>query len=130
MDHDRAIHLREFASRYTAAWCSQDAARVAGFYSLDGLLRVNADATAVGRDAIAAVAQGFMAAFADLKVIMDDIAVDGDQTVYRWTLVGTNTGPGGDRQDDLYAASLDAIAIGGSDYSEGLRGRESRVCAF
>jgi predicted ester cyclase len=36
-----------------------------------------------------------MAAFPDLKVIMDDIVVDGDQTVYRWTLVGTNTGPGG-----------------------------------
>ena len=26
---------------------------------------------------------------------MDDIVVDGDQTVYCWTLVGTNTGPGG-----------------------------------
>jgi len=26
---------------------------------------------------------------------MDDIAFNGDQTVYRWTLVGTNTGPGG-----------------------------------
>jgi predicted ester cyclase len=35
------------------------------------------------------------AAFPDLKVIMDDIVVDGDQTVYRWTLAGTNTGPGG-----------------------------------
>ena len=49
----------------------------------------------MGRDAIALVAQGFMAAFPDLKVIMDDIVVDGDQTVYRWTLAGTNTGPGG-----------------------------------
>jgi predicted ester cyclase len=87
--------LRRLAESYTAAWCSQNAARVAGFYSLDGSLRVNADPTAVGRDAIAGVAQGFMAAFPDLKVIMDDIVVDGGQTVYRWTLVGTNTGPGG-----------------------------------
>jgi predicted ester cyclase len=87
--------LRSLAESYTAAWCSQNAARVAGFYSLDGSLRVNADPTAVGRDAIAGVAQGFMAAFPDLKLIMDDIVVDGDQTVYRWTLVGTNTGPGG-----------------------------------
>jgi predicted ester cyclase len=53
------------------------------------------DPPAVGRDAIAGVAQGFMAAFPDLRVVMDDIVVDGDQTVYRWTLVGTNTGPGG-----------------------------------
>jgi hypothetical protein len=39
--------------------------------------------------------RGFMAACPDPKVIMDDIVVDGDQTVYCWTLVGTNTGPGG-----------------------------------
>jgi hypothetical protein len=80
---------------YAAAWCSQNAARVAGFYSLDGSLRVNADPPAVGRDAIAGVVQGFMAAFPDMNVITDDIAIDGDQAVYRWTLVGTNTGPGG-----------------------------------
>src|SRR5437773_7220177 len=39
--------------------------------------------------------RGCMAAFPDLEVIMDNIVVDGDQTVYCWTLVGTNTGPGG-----------------------------------
>jgi hypothetical protein len=32
--------------------------------------------------------------------------------------------------DDLYDASFDAIAMAGSDYSEGLRGRESRACVF
>ena len=95
MTSQREAQLRRLAESYTAAWCSQNAASVAGFYSLDGSLRVNADPTAVGRDAIAGVAQGFMAAFPDLNVIMDDIVVDGDQTVYRWTLVGTNTGPGG-----------------------------------
>jgi uncharacterized protein (TIGR02246 family) len=95
MTSQREGQLRRLAQSYTAAWCSQNAARVAGFYSLDGSLRVNADPRAVGRDAIARVAQGFMAAFPDLKVIMDDVVVDGDQTVYRWTLVGTNTGPGG-----------------------------------
>jgi predicted ester cyclase len=95
MTSQREGQLRRLAESYTAAWCSQNGARVAGFYSLDGSLRVNADPPAVGRDAIAVVAQGFMAAFPDLKVIMDDIVVDGDQTVYRWTLAGTNTGPGG-----------------------------------
>jgi predicted ester cyclase len=95
MTSQREGRLRRLAESYTAAWCSQNAARVAGFYSLDGSLRVNADPPVVGRDAIAGVAQGFMAAFPDLKVIMDEIVVDGDQTVYRWTLVGTNTGPGG-----------------------------------
>ena len=158
MTGQREGQLRRLAQSYTAAWCSQNAARVAGFYSLDGSLRVNADPTAVGRDAIAGVAQGFMAAFPDLKVIMHDIVVDG-QTVYRWTLLGANTGSGGTGHrvhisgfeewrigghfgsawrpvsepfvfEDLYDASRDAIAMAGSDYSESLRGRELRACVF
>ena len=68
MTSQREAQLRRLAESYTAAWCSQNAASVAGFYSLDGSLRVNCDPTAVGRDAIAGVAQGFMAAFPDLKV--------------------------------------------------------------
>lgn len=87
--------LRDFAERYTAAWCSQDPARVAGFFSANGSLTVNTGEPAVGRDAITDVARGFMTAFPDMEVIMDDLSVDGDKVEYRWTLVGTNTGPDG-----------------------------------
>ena len=87
--------LRDMAARYTAAWCSQDPARVAGFFAPDGSLRVNDAAPAVGRDAIASVAQGFMTAFPDMQVLMDSLAIEGHALVYRWTLVGTSTGPGG-----------------------------------
>ena len=86
--------LRDFAERYTAAWCSQDAASVAAFFSPDGSLRVNDAAPAVGRKAITDVAQGFMTDFPDMQVLMDDLTVLGDKVVYRWTLAGTNTGPG------------------------------------
>ena len=87
--------LRDFAARYTAAWCSQDAASVAAFFAPNGSLRVNDNAPAVGRQAITKVAQGFMTAFPDMKVFMDDLAIEGDTAVYPWTLVGTHTGPGG-----------------------------------
>jgi uncharacterized protein (TIGR02246 family) len=87
--------IRELAKRYTKAWCSQDAASVAAFYSPRGSLTVNAGAPAVGRDAITEVARGFMTSFPDLKVILDDVVVQGDEVVYRWTLLGTHSGPGG-----------------------------------
>jgi uncharacterized protein (TIGR02246 family) len=87
--------LRELATLYTAAWCSQDAPRVAGFYALDGRLTVNGGLPAVGRKAITKVVQGFMAAFPDLQVLLDDVFLQGDRAIYQWTLVGTNTGPGG-----------------------------------
>ena len=90
--------LRDFAERYTAAWCSQEPARVAACYSPNGSLKVNDDLPAVGRDAITEVAKGFMTAFPDLHLLMDGIVKEGEVTRYHWTLVGTNTGPGGTGQ--------------------------------
>ncbi len=87
--------MTSVAVRYTAAWCSQDAAGVAAFFAPHGSLRVNDSAPAVGRHAITEVAQGFMTAFPDMTVLMDDLFIEADKAVYRWTLVGTNTGPGG-----------------------------------
>jgi uncharacterized protein (TIGR02246 family) len=87
-------HVRDFAKRYTAAWCSQDPASVAAFFSLNGALSVNG-VPAVGRDAITEVARGFMIAFPDMVLTMDDVAISGDGATYHWTLNGTNTGPGG-----------------------------------
>jgi predicted ester cyclase len=87
--------LRDFAARYTAAWCSQDPRSVAGFYSPDSSLTVNNDPSAVGRSAITEVARSFMTAFPDMRLVMDKVLVQGDRTEYHWTLSGTNTGPGG-----------------------------------
>ena len=86
---------KEFATRYTAAWGSQDAARVAAFFAESGSLRINDGTPSVGRPAISAAVQGFMTAFPDLLVVMDSLSIDGNRAVYHWTLTGTNTGPGG-----------------------------------
>ena len=90
-----ATRLREFATKYTAAWCSQNAASVAAFFAERGSLAINDGPPSVGRAAITAAAQGFMTAFPDLVVTMDGISLHGEQAVYRWTLTGRNTGPGG-----------------------------------
>lgn len=90
-----ADDLLDFARRYTEAWCSQRPGGVAAFFAPDGSLAVNDAAPAVGREAIAEVAHGFMSAFPDMQVLMDDVVEEGDRVLYRWTLVGTNTGPGG-----------------------------------
>jgi uncharacterized protein (TIGR02246 family) len=87
--------LRRFAADYTAAWCSQDAARVASFFAAEGSLTINDGQPAIGRAAIATSARGFMTAFPDLVVRLDALDRDDDRVTYRWTLEGTNTGPGG-----------------------------------
>jgi steroid delta-isomerase-like uncharacterized protein len=87
--------LRRFAQDYADAWCSQNAASVASFFDENGSLCVNQDPPAVGREAIAQVAQSFMTAFPDMKVFMDDLRLQDDHAIFHWTLTGTNTGPGG-----------------------------------
>lgn len=95
--------LRDFAKRYTAAWCSQQPERVAAFFSTDGSLSINGRAPAIGRAAIRGVVQGFMTAFPDLVLAMDDLHVDADRTVYYWTFAGTNSGPGGTGRRVLFS---------------------------
>ena len=68
---------------------------MAAFYSPDGSLRINGGAAAVGRRAIADAAQEFMTAFPDMQVLMDDLVIKNGLLRFHWTLIGTNTGPGG-----------------------------------
>ena len=87
--------LKEFATQYTSAWCSQNAASVAAFFSPAGSLKINDGSPATGRTAITSAVQNFMTAFPDLVVHMDRLVVDSAGVEYHWTLTGTNTGPGG-----------------------------------
>jgi len=95
MTHLDLTALRHFATRYTAAWCSGDAASVAAFFSPHGSLTINGGVPSVGTRAIAGAAQGFMTAFPDLKVSMDALVQKDGEFRYEWTLEGRNTGPGG-----------------------------------
>jgi hypothetical protein len=90
--------LRDFAHRYTAAWCSQDPGSVADHYSPSGSLSINGGNPAIGRIAITDVARAFMTSFPDLQVIMESLITKGDRAEYHWTLLGTNSGPGGTGQ--------------------------------
>lgn len=87
--------LEDFATRYTAAWCSQNAASVASFFAENGSLKINDGKPSVGRKAITKDAQGFMTAFPDMIVKMDSLSIKAENIIYHWTLTGTNTGLGG-----------------------------------
>lgn len=93
--------LTDFATRYAAAWSSQNPASVASLYAGHGSLTVNAGAPSVGRAAITATARGFMTAFPDMVVKLDQVSQEGSHAIFRWIWTGTNTGPGG-RQGRSY----------------------------
>lgn len=87
--------LNEFATRYTAAWCSQDPHSVAACFAENASLKINGGAPSTGRAEIAEVARGFMLAFPDLNIQLDRLDVQPDRVDYHWTLTGTNNGPDG-----------------------------------
>jgi uncharacterized protein (TIGR02246 family) len=87
--------LREFAQRYAKAWCSQNPESVAAFFAERGSISINGGTPAVGRAAIAEEAKAFMTTFPDMIVTFDKLESRGDRTAFHWTLIGTNTGPGG-----------------------------------
>ena len=87
--------IQEFAQRYADAWSSSDAQLLASFYTDHGSLQINDGDPAVGRDAIAAVAQSFMTALPDMIVRLDSLAGSREHPQFHWTLIATNSGPDG-----------------------------------
>jgi hypothetical protein len=85
-------HLADFATRYTAAWCSRSASSVAAFYSESGSLTINDGSPSVGRRAVQGAAQNFMTAYLDLVVKFVRQERKGDRVLYHLTFIGTNTG--------------------------------------
>ena len=115
------MDVEELARSYTEAWCSRDAARVAAHYVPGGTIAIN------GGDAagIEEVAQGFVAAFPDIQVFMDDLVLRDDGVVeYRWTFTGTSAETGqsvrvpGFEEWTISADGLIAESLGHFDQAE------------
>ena len=87
--------MQDFARRYTAAWCGQDPAAVAAFFSEDGSLTINQGKPAVGRAAIEEAVSAYMKAFPDHVLFFDKLDERDGRVLFHWTFEGTNTGTGG-----------------------------------
>src|SRR5207248_8931922 len=87
--------LDKFAQRYAKAWCSQNPDSVAAFFAEHSSISINNGPAAVGRAAIAKEAQAFMTTFPDMVVTFDKLEPGQNAVAFHWTLIGTNTGPGG-----------------------------------
>lgn len=91
MEGDGRAQIEELARSYTDAWCSRDPARVAAHYDSGGTIAINGGDPTEVRE----VAEGFIAAFPDIEVLMDELVVRDDGIVeYRWTFTGTSAETG------------------------------------
>jgi hypothetical protein len=51
-ERNETPNLTEFATRYAAAWSSQDPVKLASFYAENGSLRINDGEPSAGREAV------------------------------------------------------------------------------
>lgn len=86
--------FEEMVAAYTAAWNSGEAHRVADFYAPGRGITINRGENQFGRDAMVAMAGGFMAAFPDMKLTCDFTRLAGDHAVFGWTLEGRHAETG------------------------------------
>jgi hypothetical protein len=84
-----------FARSYAQAWGSKRPGFVASYFAEDGSIQVNHGEPAIGRDDVAKFAEGFMTDLPDMIVRYDSLVSKTDGTEFHWTLIATNTGPGG-----------------------------------
>lgn len=94
-ENSEVENLKPFAKRYARAWSSQVPDSVASFFSVKGSLRVNDGDPAVGAEEISQFASSFMTDFPDMLVRYDSLVLNSGNLEFHWTLIGTNTGPGG-----------------------------------
>ena len=89
------LEMNDFAERHAAAWCGQDPAAVAAFFSEGAALTINQGTPAVGREAITDAVRSYMMAFPDHVLHLDKLEDRDGRVLFHWTFEGTNTGPGG-----------------------------------
>ncbi len=89
------LAAEERAVAYTDPWNSHVPEAVASFYAEDGRIVINDGEPSIGREQVASMTRGFIEAFPDITVHMDDLRCSGTHAIYRWTLEGHNTGPEG-----------------------------------
>jgi nuclear transport factor 2 (NTF2) superfamily protein len=88
---DDRQRVDELARSYTEAWCSRDPARVAAHYVPGATIAINGGEAA----GVEEVARGFIAAFPDIEVFMDELVLRDDGAVeYHWTFTGTSAETG------------------------------------
>ena len=84
------VAVKDFARDYAAAWCSHDPAKVAAHYVPGGTIAINGGDPAE----ITEVARGFFAAFPDIEVFVDNVALKGDTVEFHWLFTGTSSDTG------------------------------------
>lgn len=91
--NDTPENTAAVAEAYLDVWNSQDLTVFDTLAHPDIVHHWGQGVDTEGVDALKASTEAFFVAFPDMVMTFDDVIVEGDMVVIRWTLQGTQTGP-------------------------------------
>jgi steroid delta-isomerase-like uncharacterized protein len=85
--------VKQLTADLFAAWNAHDPERMVALYAPDyEEVDVAQAATQVGRDGVRRTMTGYLRAFPDLQLALDDLVVEDNRVAVAWTLRGTHRG--------------------------------------
>jgi predicted ester cyclase len=91
---DYSKELKPLVDKYNAAWESGNVEGLDAIFDSKFVRHSDVATSAEGLDNLKKVITGFKAAYPDLKLVSNEEVYSKDRFAGRWTLTGTNTGPG------------------------------------
>ncbi|MGY1784730.1 ester cyclase [Geodermatophilus sp. SYSU D00698] len=86
------LSAAELAERYLRGWQDHDGDAVAATFADDGVYTDPSLPEPLPKGAVAGFVSGFLAAFPDLTLTVEDVVGEGSRAYVRWRLQGTNSG--------------------------------------
>jgi predicted ester cyclase len=91
---DASKTLKPLAAKYVGVWNSGNMKDLDAIIDPHFVRHVNLQPDVEGVDGIKKVISGFRTAYPDLNIVLNDELYSENKSAGRWTLTGTNTGPG------------------------------------
>jgi len=91
---DYSKDLKPLVDKYNGAWESGNVEGLDGIFDPKFVRHSDAATSAQGLDNLKKIITGFKTAYPDIKVVSNEEIYTENRFAGRWTLTGTNTGPG------------------------------------
>ena len=91
---DPSKTLKPLGDRYVAVWNTGNVNDLDAIIDPHFVYHSNLLPEVEGIDGLKKIISGFRASYPDLKIVLESELYSGNRSAVRWTLTGTNTGPG------------------------------------
>lgn len=94
MKPDPSKELKPLVDKYVEVWNSGNLGDLDAIINSTYAYHSNQSPDANGLDGLKKVISGFRTSYPDVKIVLDDVIYSENEASCKWSLTGTNTGPG------------------------------------